>query len=179
LQASLMASFGLALAVPELAGADEAAASSTPVQLSLIEDLQLFDADRSVEGARLGLSSRNQDVTGFDLGMVSARTSGDQIGVQLAPYCDVEGDLRGGQLGAIAVAVDGGAEGVQLAGLSNRVGELTGGQLAFVFNRALSVVGVQIALVNYTRDLEGAQLGLININRGGLIPVLPGINVGF
>lgn len=152
---------------------------TTPVQLSISEDVQVFPPGTSVVGARLGISSSDADVTGFDQAALAARTSGNQRGLQAALYAEVGGDLRGVQLALVSANVDGTATGLQCGNLINRAAAVTGAQIAALFNYALRVTGVQLSLVNYAEDLEGVQLGLVNINRSGWVPVLPGINVGF
>ena len=56
-------------------------------------------------------------------------------------------------------------------------------QLASFFNGAESFGGLQIALVNYTKDLQGLQLGIINIiaNGGDIfgLPIFPFVNFDF
>ena len=91
---------------------------------------------------------------------------------------DVGGPRRGG------VAEDGlldhrGGLALQTAAIYNHAGEATGLQLAAALNRTERMRGLQIALVNWTDDLDGVQIGLININRNGWIPFLPLFNFGF
>ena len=162
------------------AHADPAAASAKLAQLSLSDEVQVFDPQTSVTGMRLGvLSSRNKDVTGLDLAALASRTSGDQLGFQASLYGEVEGDLLGLQLGGLAADTDGIATGVQAANLSTRAGGIIGLQLSTLYNRALAVTGVQISLVNDADDLKGVQIGLLNIHRNGWIRAFPGLNVGF
>jgi len=165
-----------AIAAEEVAGG---AVETKPVQLSLTEDIQLYGQETSVVGARFGVSSNNVDVTGYDVASLAARSTGRQIGLQSGVVGEVEGDLLGVQLLLISADVDGTATGVQWGILINRAGAVIGAQLGGLFNRAYRVTGVQLGLVNYAEDLEGAQLGLININRNGIVPVLPGLNFGF
>lgn len=170
----------VAIAAPAAAEstADDGPAT-TPVQLSLHEEIQVVGPETSVVGVRLAISARNADVTGFDQAVLAARTSGSERGLQVALYSEIEGDLVGAQLALISADVDGSAFGLQWGNLINRAGTITGAQVAVLFNRALGVTGVQLSLVNYAEDLEGVQLGLININRNGWVPVFPGINIGF
>jgi hypothetical protein len=162
------------------AGADPAGASSTPVQLSWNDEMQVFGQATSVSGVRLCVfSSRNDDVTGLDFGGLASRTSGDQLGLQASVYSEVEGDLRGLQLGVLSANTDGQAMGVQWANLIARAGAIVGLQGSGLYSRALAVTGVQISLVNYADDLDGVQIGLLNIHRNGLVPVFPGLNIDF
>jgi hypothetical protein len=152
----------------------------TPVQLALWNPIQVFGEGTSVTGLRLtGISGANRDVTGLDLLGLASRTRGDQTGLQLALYDEVGGDLTGWQIGAFATDVDGRARGLQSAALYNHAGEGVGVQLAGGLNRTERMRGLQIALVNWTDDLDGVQIGLVNINRNGWIPFLPVLNFGF
>jgi hypothetical protein len=153
--------------------------AAKPVQLSLHEELQLFRPETSIAGFRLGVTTRNADVTGYDQGLLAARTTGDEVGLQLAPYAEIRGDLHGLQVAMGGADVDGKATGVQLGNLMNRAGALVGLQVAALYNRALDATGVQVSAVNYAEDLKGVQIGLVNVNRRGIVPFFPGINVGF
>ncbi len=175
--------FTLALCLlPQASSAQppETPSSSTPVQFALWHPIQVFDEDVSVTGLRLVLiSGVNQDVIGLDLLGIASLTRGNQIGWQLGLYDEVRGDLTGWQLGIFVNDVGGRARGFQSAGISNRVGHGIGFQLSALLNRAKRMRGLQISLVNWTDELEGVQLGLININRKGPIPFLPIFNFGF
>ena len=175
--------FTLALCLlPQASSAQtpETPRSSTPVQFALWHPIQVFDEGVSVTGLRLVLiSGVNQDVTGLDVLGLASLTRGNQTGLQLGFYDEVRGDLTGWQLGIFVNDVRGRARGFQSAGISNRAGDGTGFQFAALLNRAKRMRGLQISLVNWTDELEGIQLGLININRKGPIPFLPLFNFGF
>ena len=38
--------------------------------------------------------------------------------------------------------------------------------------------GIQIALLNRARELKGLQIGLLNFNERGFLPVFPLFNIG-
>lgn len=173
----------LALVTParvSLAEPEEATATVVPVQLSFWGPLQIFDEEASVAGLRLALlSGTNQDVTGLDLLGIASLTRGHQKGLQIGLYNEVGGDLAGWQLGGFAAEVDGRAHGLQTAALYNRAGDGVGAQVSLGLNRTESMRGLQISLVNWTDDLDGVQIGLINIHRNGWLPFLPFFNFGF
>lgn len=169
-------------ALPQASGAQppETPNSSTPVQLALWHPIQVFQESASVTGLRLVLiSGVNQDITGLDLQGIASLTRGNQTGLQLGFYDQVGGDLTGWQLGIFANEVDGRARGFQSAAISNQAGEGRGVQFAAILNRTKHMRGLQISLVNWTDELEGVQLGLINVNRKSPIPFLPLLNFGF
>lgn len=155
------------------------ARASTPVQLSISEDIQIFDPGTSVVGVRLGVSSYDSDVSGFDQAALAARTGGNQRGLQAALYAEVGGDMTGLQAALVSADVDGTLKGLQCGNWINRAGTVIGAQIGALFNSASHLTGVQLSLVNYAEEVSGVQLGLINVNRGGWVPVMPGINVGF
>jgi hypothetical protein len=39
--------------------------------------------------------------------------------------------------------------------------------------------GLQVGLLNQASSLKGVQIGLVNLNEGGILPFFPFINVGF
>ena len=135
-------------------------------------ELSLLDTLSLIVGA-------SQDVTGLDLLGLASLTRGDQTGLQLALYDEVGGDLTGWQIGGLAAEVDGRARGLQTAALYNSAGEGTGIQIAGGLNRTKHMRGLQISLVNWTDELDGVQIGLINIHRKGWIPFFPLLNFGF
>ncbi len=178
-----LALFVLALvALPRVSAAQAAESSpaSTPVQLALWHPIQIFGEGVSVAGLRLSvISGVNRDVVGLDLSGIAALTRGNQVGHQVSLYNGVEGDMSGWQVGVFANDVDGGVRGLQTAVAYNRAGDSIGVQLSVGLNRTKRTRGLQVSLVNWTDQLDGAQIGLININRGGPIPFLPLFNIGF
>lgn len=175
---AILAGVLMVVAAPQRIAAAEG--SAAPLQLSLFEPVQLFAEDESIRGARLGLlSARNQNVSGFDGVVFASLTNANQVGVQVSFYSQAGGDLLGLQAGVLRANVDGAATGVQISNLATRSGALTGVQISSLYNRADEVRGLQIALVNDAQDLEGVQLGLLNVNRSGWLPVVPFLNFGF
>jgi hypothetical protein len=169
-------------ALPDSAGAQpaETSGSSTPVQFAFWHPIQVFDESVSVTGVRFILiAGANRNVTGLDMLGLASLTRGNQTGFQLGFYDEVRGDLTGWQAGILVNDVDGRARGFQMATIANRAGQATGFQLSAILNRAKRMSGLQISLVNWSDDLDGAQIGLVNINRKGPIPVLPLFNFGF
>lgn len=157
-----------------------ASASAAVAQLALSHPVQVFPAETSVTGVRLNLLlGLNQDVTGLDVGIAANRTSGDQLGLQIAPYNEVGGDLTGAALGALLSDVGGELRGLQLTGIANVAARGTGAQVSALYNEADSLRGLQLGLVNVADDLEGLQLGLINVNPRGFLPVFPLFNFGY
>lgn len=94
----------------------------------------------------------------------------------------VKRDVRGGQAAGLFNLVGGSVQGVQVSTLYNDVngdvrgtqvsgagnvcrGRMKGVQVAMLYNRALSVHGVQVGLVNRTESSEGTSIGLINLSR--------------
>lgn len=69
-------------------------------------------------------------------------------------------------------------DGFQAAGLWNHAGIGYGMQLGFV-NTAGYFAGFQWGVFNWANDLDGLQLGLVNVVANQPVPVLPFINIGF
>ncbi|MBK6767307.1 MAG: hypothetical protein IPG71_13735 [bacterium] len=136
-------------------------AAEKPVQLSLVDPIQLFTSDESITGLRLNLIyGKNADVTGLDFGLGN----------------HVTGKMQGIQYGFVNLAGDGGA-GLQWGWVNvDKGGTFTGFQYG-IYNETNQMVGLQLGLVNFAQSTNGLQLGLINIIKsGGWFPVFPIIN---
>ena len=120
---------------------------------------------------------------------------GNTSGLQVSPAYNYAGSLCGMQLSAVnitsqnSIGYQGGLvniayadfSGIQDAAFVNYTsGNFKGIQSACIYNYAYSVTGLQIGLVNITKDLNGIQIGLFNIN-GNDRPCefLPFINFSF
>jgi len=143
--------FKLAAAVVMVIGfaASSALAAVQPVQLALVDPIQIFSADTSITGLRLNLIyGRNANVKGLDLGLIGVADSSFS-GVQYNSLANItKGNFSGCQIGFVNYAVN--AKGLQLG----------------FINYAESLNGLQIGLVNI-------------IDRGGVLPVMPFINWSF
>ena len=169
----------LAAALAGAAARAEPPPSAAKVQLALVEPWQLVDEDVSVEGLRLSLiRGANRDVSGFDLSCVVTRTLGSLRGLQIAAANEVDGDGTGVQIGFFASYVEGRFDGLQLSGIAARAGPGSGVHIAAVLSDATVWKGFQFALVNRARELEGLQIGLLNFNERGFLPVFPLFNFG-
>jgi hypothetical protein len=141
-----------------------AAAAKSPVQVAIWHPIQYLEADQSVGQFRFCLLyGINHDVTGIDVTPLAARTTGNQIGLQLGMYVEVDGNLSGWQGGGVA-----------------RVGGiLRGVQHGLFLNEAGDMRGIQLSLINRTKRLDGAQIGLLNFNDAGPLKFTPFLNFAF
>lgn len=108
----------ISLALPAY-GADR-----TPVQLALINPVQVFPETTSVQGLRINLIyGVNANLQGLDWGLVNRvtqATSGLQLGAFPVGGVNITGDLKGLQLGGVWGGVniaEGDATGMQLLGI--------------------------------------------------------------
>jgi len=159
-----------------------ASAQTKPVQLGLVTPLQIVPEDQSVDAFRLCLIyCANEDVKYVDIGLV-LKTNGEQSFVQIGAV-GLGNDFTGLQWNWAGAYNTGHLSGVQLAGLGNYTITGMGVQASPIFNGAEDFGGLQIALVNYTKTLQGLQVGLINIiTEGGDIfglPIFPFVNFDF
>ena len=65
-------------------------------------------------------------------------------------------------------------KGFQMCILRNKAANVTGGQLFGLYNKAKEVKGLQMGLINNTRS--GLQIGLLNFNERGFLPIFPLFN---
>ena len=108
-----------------------------PIQLSIIDTVQLVHKDNSVKGLRLSLIyGTNEDVSGIDLGFMN----------------EVRGDFSGIQFGDFSV-VNGNATGCQIGGVNFVYGKMSGIQIG-IFNLAGELNGVQIGFINVNRKAK-------------------------
>jgi hypothetical protein len=151
-------------------------AQDKPIQVSLINPIQIFNENTSITGLRLNfIYGKNAKVSGLDWGLVNHITSGTSVGVQWGLVGIVESNYTGWQ-GNFLNITNGNFEGLQW-GLINYAGTVSGVELGFI-NYAGTVSGVQFGLINYASNMtKGLQIGLINIIRhGGQFPFFPIVN---
>lgn len=136
-------------------------AADKPVNLALVDPVQIFKHDENITGLRLNLIyGRNADVTGLDVGLGNHAT----------------GQMQGIQWGIANLAEQGGA-GIQAGWVNiDKGGTFTGLQYGW-YNQSSQMVGLQLGLVNFAQSTNGLQIGLVNIiKKGGWFPVFPIIN---
>ncbi|MFH1957156.1 MAG: hypothetical protein ABIJ15_01595 [bacterium] len=139
----------VAIAAAIVFAAAPAVAETRPVQLALIDPVQIFNADTSISGVRLNLLyGRNDSVTGLDLGLVGVADS----------------DFTGWQYNFVGNITKGNFSGLQM-GFVNYANSAKGLQLGVV-NYAVSLKGLQIGVINI-------------IVQGGMFPVFPFVNWAF
>ena len=163
-------------------GPSSAQAQENPFQIAFVgPSLQLVDAGEDVKGIRLNLPyGINRDVSGLDLGFIN-HTSGEFSGVGVGIVNLGVGPVSGWQMGVVNVAQDR-FSGLQFnpISLANIMGQGEGAQIAWGFNKADYVHGFQLSLVNIAEDMEGVQVGLINIIRSKpTLWILPLVNWKF
>ncbi|OCB78342.1 hypothetical protein B0A79_21965 [Flavobacterium piscis] len=106
----------------------------------------------SVKGVQLAGIYNNVfgDLNGLQMSGIHNSVKGSQIGLQISGiYNHVQLDAKGIQIAAIYNNVNGSQNGLQISGIYN-----AGHQ---------KVRGMQIAGLNYAKELDGLQIGLINI----------------
>ena len=155
---------GLAIAL----GGNEAGGSFIGLQIAGgFNFLQpLWGDERTIYGAQFALLANSGDLWGAQVGLLNGWPSTH----------DTRGDtIRGVQLGLF----DGAGKmcGVQLAGLLTWTEDVYGVQLAPI-NICERAHGLQLGLFNRVRS-GGLQIGLLNWNDNGLLPLLPLFNIGF
>jgi hypothetical protein len=67
---------------------------------------------------------------------------------------------------------------VQLSVVTSRAGGGVGVQIAPLFADAKQLRGFQLGIITRAEELVGLQLGLLNFNENGFLPVFPIFNIG-
>ncbi len=170
----------LGLAAVVLLGLAPVVRADFPVQLSLTPDVALRPDSESVQGLRLGVWSRSQDVSGLDLGIVQG-TRGDFLGVGVAVVNLVDGDSAGlqwgvygysrvrgtfkGVLGGIVVRVQGDCYGLLSGWVALSDGSAKGWVDGLYAQVGGDFSGLQTGLITYCKgEAKGVALGGFNRN---------------
>lgn len=140
--------------------ASPANAQGKPIQLALVNPVQIVPETESISGLRLSLIyGRNANVSGFDWGLVTS-TTGNFTGVQWGLVGMVDGDFEGWQHNLVSIT-NGSFKGLQMG----------------AYNSANYVNGLQLGLFNSVGSMKGVQIGLLNfIKKGGFMPFFPIVN---
>ena len=128
----------------------------------------------------LGLNLARKSVYGFDAGLAGIALEGDVKGLSIHFLGAGQNNMTGLQIGGIANVSMIESYGCSIAGGANIAKVAYGFQGAIVFNMCEELHGAQLALVNYADYCpNGFQIGLVNIIRSNVIPVLPFVNGHF
>ncbi len=150
----------LMLAAPYVSSAQ----SSKPINVALVNPIQIFPEDNPIQGIRINfIYGKNVSMTGLDWGLANHVGTGGFTGVQL---------------GGVNIC-DGNAMGVQLGLVNYDQKNVEGFQWGW-YNQGDYVNGFQLGLVNSAQTMKGLQIGLLNfIKTGGQFPVFPIVNWSF
>lgn len=143
---------------------DGAAQSVRPVNIALVNPIQIFPEDVPIQGIRLNfIYGKNVSMVGLDWGLAN------HVGT---------GGMTGLQWGFVNIS-DGKYGGVQLGFVNFDQQNVEGFQWGFI-NRGEFVNGFQLGFVNFAGSMKGLQIGLVNfIKTGGQFPVFPIVNWSF
>ncbi len=180
----------------------------TPLQLGVISEdtdtkyseIQLFHSTTKVKGLQLGLFTHNQSLDGVAIALgseISPGIVGDEISVEekYKKYYRADNlQMKGFQVSVLeskAISMYGlqisgwrsetyDGYGLQLSGVGSE-GNLKGGvQISGLINKSEeNFKGVQVALLNVSKNMTGLQIGLLNFNKSGFLPVFPIFNFGW
>ncbi len=128
------------------------------------------------KGLQLGLAHASMNEEDIQRAFIQEQCHLRGCSIQLFAQDNV-GDVSGVTLSGLMSATTHHA-GLQLSGLANRTQTTEGVQIGLAINRAEEkATGVQVGLINLTKELHGVQLGLINVNSAGWF--FPLINIGW
>lgn len=170
----------------------------SPVQISILNPVQLIDEHKNIVGLRVTLLyGKNADIGGLDIGLgvnSSDNFTGIQLagvmnnsvpnrylhaitlvkGIQIAGLGNAADNLYGIQLGGFGNGVTNEAVGIQIGLIGNVASNIRGIQIAGIYNlnypKNSSMNGIQIGAFNYAENVTGLQIGLFNecVNLKGL-----------
>ena len=176
-----------AIAVPLFAQEAEKAAETAPMREDRKQESAMwpaffalceFPAVPDLVGLRVTVpfSTRQENVTGIDIGLWGRSTYFEGIGLSIIRN-DVKDDMSGVQVGLYNSVGRGNGAGVQV-GLWNESACLVGAQAGLV-NLVGEAKGFQLGLINRAETLYGYQVGHINIIRDAEFQFMPIVNIGF
>jgi hypothetical protein len=151
--------------------------SVSPFQVAIAPGIQLFSQDVPIWGLDLNLFyGSQQTVFGLTVGFMN-KVSEDLSGFGVGGINVANENATGIQVGA-ANGVNGRFRGLQLAILNINEGTLEGAQFGAT-NATEDGSGFQLGVYNHATSLKGLQVGLINVNKNGFLPVFPIFNFGY
>ncbi|QGK75393.1 STN domain-containing protein [Flavobacterium sp. SLB02] len=124
----------------------------------------------SVKGVQLAGIYNNVfgDLNGLQMSGIHNSVKGSQIGLQMSGiYNHVQMDAKGIQMAAIYNNVNGTQNGLQISGIYNAGHQKVRGMQIAALNYAKELDGVQIGLVNITGSPSGYSFGLLNFKKDG------------
>ncbi|MBF4486785.1 STN and carboxypeptidase regulatory-like domain-containing protein [Flavobacterium sp. CSZ] len=124
----------------------------------------------SVKGVQLAGIYNNVfgDLNGLQMSGIHNSVKGSQIGLQMSGiYNHVQLDAKGIQIAAIYNNVNGTQNGLQISGIYNAGHKKVRGMQIAASNYAKELDGVQIGLVNITGSPSGYSFGLLNFKKDG------------
>jgi hypothetical protein len=115
------------------------------------------------------VNTNRGDTRGVQLAGFANTNLGKMNGVQIAGFSNVTGQPSNGvQVAGVGNVQLGDYSGSQFAGLTNIATEkITGSQISALFNYSRKVQGTQIGLINYADTLGGVPIGLLSIVKSG------------
>lgn len=124
----------------------------------------------SVKGVQLAGIYNNVfgDLNGLQMSGIHNSVKGSQIGLQISGiYNHVQLDAKGIQIAAIYNNVNGSQNGLQISGIYNAGHQQVRGMQIAGLNYAKELDGLQIGLINITGSPSGYSFGLLNFKKGG------------
>ncbi|MBB5217856.1 caspase family protein [Treponema rectale] len=150
-------------------GVQAAALFNSTKSLSGVQAAGLFNVAHDTNGVQASsIFNRARDVKGIQAAAIF-NSAHDFDGVQASSIFNSARNLRGVQASGIFNAADS-INGVQASAIANIAGEINGLQSTGIFNKAdyVSESGLQLGIINYAKNLDGIQIGLVNISDDGI-----------
>jgi len=145
-------------------------------------DVGVINSAKEAFGVQIGVLGNGVrgKATGLQIGGFFNIVDGNATGLQIGGLFNGGKGLTGVQIGILGNLAKEDATGVQIGVLGNAVQNLKGVQIGCLGNGADGIsTGVQIGLFNTAGNIRGVQLGLINYNKYGWLPIFPIINFNF
>lgn len=114
------------------------------------------------------LTATSGELVGAQVGGLGAYAGGPVTGALVGGLGTFTGGpITGAQVGGLGNVLPARITGIQVAGLFNLATDVNGLQVGGVFNLAQNVRGLQIGLINMARRVDGAAIGVLNLQADG------------
>ncbi|MBQ0052443.1 MAG: hypothetical protein KBT11_10340 [Treponema sp.] len=135
----------------------------------LNKNTTFFNGNSDTKIISLGvLTASDKSIVGCQSSVFFNHVDDEAVGLQYTAGVSIaENGFTGGQISGITNISHGLSRGAQISHGANIAEKLSGTQISFLFNKAKTVKGLQLGLVNISDDTD-STLGLVNIIKNGV-----------
>jgi len=131
----------------------------------------LYNSSDNITGCQgVPIFNYAKDVSGVQIALL-VNNAHDVCFWQSAPLANIADNLSGYQ-GGFSNTVHEEMTGWQSSLAINTANKMSGLQTSWLLNRTNFLYGIQLGAINWARDIEGLQIGFVNINKNRILPFI-------